>query len=333
MIQPISRIARTTATLGRFALASLTFVACSNDVDNTPNKLPYADAGPGAQGDGSAGVCGCMKKGQVFRFDSLQIVAIDRNENAGVIPQLNPIWLADITRHELNFFLELEDVKEDEVTLNIINGARTDGQGDTCAVASTKSTVRLLRNGCEFTNFEPADGGYTFTADPAALNVYAGTPANPKNCAPVLAPPNVIALRNAAFRGRMSETCDEITDGTLAEGSIPKTTVEGTCTCLLLGDHMAEECSVPDPTFKREGTPNDINACAGCNKNYQSLNSLLITFNSGKPLEYLCKDEKGYPAVCLSATFHALTSQMPAACDGTTSDAGSDATTSDAPAE
>ncbi len=253
--------------------------------------------------------CDCLAKGMWFRFDTLKIKSLDAGPHL-VINTLNPIWQNDIKKKELNFFLEIQDVTATEVKLRILNAARTDKAGNLCLLPVTESVVTMLRTGCKLKN-----------AQPTGLNVYAGTPANPKNCTSGLAVPHAIPVRNAFFEATVASACEAVTDGLLIEGAIGRTALDGTCTCLLMGDQMAEDCGLPDPKFT--GYPSGKNeagqpakfcteCCKGCSDKYSNLNELLDSFG---PLKYTCKDEKGEPAVCLSATFSALPAQPPANCN------------------
>ncbi|MBM4344570.1 MAG: hypothetical protein FJ100_14490 [Deltaproteobacteria bacterium] len=304
--------------------------------DYDANVLPEVTAAKDAAalpGDASAtaDTCDCLAKGMWFRFDTLKIKSLDGGPHL-VINTLNPIWQNDIKKKELNFFLEIQDVTPTEVKLRILNAARTDKTGGLCLLPVTESVVTMLRSGCKLKN-----------AQPTGLNVYAGTVANPKNCTTGLAVPHAIPVRNAFFEATLAPTCDAVADGLLIEGGIARTALDGTCTCLLMGDQMAEDCGVPDPKFagylssKNEACKADgdcpkgeicetklnycykpgapakfcTECCKGCSDKYSNLNELLDSFG---PLKYTCKDEKGEPAVCLSATFTAKPAQPPAEC-------------------
>ncbi|MSQ82015.1 MAG: hypothetical protein EXR77_03740 [Myxococcales bacterium] len=281
-----------------------------------PNKLPVADTGSTIDSaqelptDGTVtGVpCDCLAKGQWFRFNTLKIKSLDGGPHL-VVGTLNPIWQADIDNMELNFFLEVQDVSETEVRLSIINAARLDKAKNICTLANTESIVVMERVGCKLKNKLKT-----------GLNVYAGTQANPKNCTTGLAIPHSIPVRNAFFEATVAQDCKAVTEGLLVEGAIARTALDGTCTCLTLGGKMAEECGVPSDKFV--GYPSEKNepgkppafcteCCKGCNDNYSNLNELLDSFGA---LKYGCKDEAGGPAVCLSATFTALTTTAPTPC-------------------
>lgn len=276
----------------------------SNSVQEAANKLPVSDAaavkdGTDLPSDVSGTDCGCLAKGMYFRFDTLQIKSLDGGQHL-VMKTLNPLWQNDINNHELNFYLEIVDVAGDEFTLRIVNGARTNPAGDVCLLPVTESIVKAKRNGCVFSNTEPA-----------RLNVYAGTVANPKNCTTGLDVPHSIPVRKAQFEATLAPDCSAITQGTLVQGSIGKAALDNTCTCLTLGNSKAEDCGVPDPKFPGYASPKNkageppafcTECCKGCSTKYSNLKELLVSFGA---LKYTCTDEKDLPAVCLSATFTA----------------------------
>lgn len=302
------------------ALAAAAITACENKTDSAPNKLPGGDATTAVDtssgdvaslpGDASAsgGGCDCLAKGQWFRFNTLQIKSLDGKQHL-VIGALNPIWQSDIDKHELNFFLEVQDVTEKTLVFRIVNAARTDKAGSMCLMGATSSVITMERNGCALQNKEAA-----------GLNVYAGTVANPKNCTTGLAVPHSIPVRKAFFKADIAPDCSAVLNGLLMEGSIAKDALDSTCTCLKTGGAPAEECGVPDKAFagynsdkNEKGKPPVFctECCKGCNSNFTNLNELLDSFG---PLDYTCQDDKGGKAVCLSATFAAKKADMPANC-------------------
>ncbi len=284
----------------------LTGVDQPNDVDESKNKLPSADAASGdsvnlADGASATNDCGCLQKGMAFRFSTLQIKSLDGGPHL-VINTLNSLWSGDIKKQELNFYLEIVDVAGDEFTMRIVNGARIANSTDVCTLPVTESTVVMHRNGCKISN-----------AQLTGLNVYAGTVANPKNCTTALAIPNSIPVRNAKFEAEIAPQCTGIVNGLLVEGSIGKAALDATCTCMTISPTAkAEDCGTLDPNFKgypssknKDGQPPEFctECCKGCAPTkYTNLKELLVSFGA---LKYLCKDEAGGPAVCLSATFEA----------------------------
>ena len=304
---PLRRVVGALAILTGMALTMGCGVKLSgNPIDETPNKLPVADTGSGDSaalpGDGTStgDGCACLQPGMVFRFDNLQIKSLDGNPDHLVIGTLNPLWKGDIDKHELNFFLEIKDVSETELQLRIVNGARMDKAGNVCALPVTSNTVTMQRNGCKLKNLVAT-----------GLNVYAGTPANPKNCTTGLEVPHAIPVRNAFFEAEVAPGCGRVQNGVLTQGTIGKESLDNTCTCLTLGGKPAEECGVPDAKFagypslqNEEGKPPQFckECCKGCNPIFTNLKELLVMFGE---LQYKCSDDKGKPGVCLSALFEA----------------------------
>lgn len=307
------------ARWGLGLVLALTSWACGvklsgNPVDESPNPLPGADIvqDVALAGDGTTSVddCGCLQKGMVFRFDNLQIKSLDGNADHLVIGTLNPLWKGDIDKKELNFFIEIQDVTAGEFQLRIVNGARIDTAGAVCTLPVTSNVVTMKRDGCKIKNLLPT-----------ALNVYAGTSANPKNCTTGLEVPHSIPVRNVLFEAEIAPGCGAITKGNLIQASIPKDSLDGTCTCLTVGGKPAEACGVPDPSYPGKPSPNNLpgepptfctECCKGCNSNFTNLKELLVMFGE---LQYSCQDEKGKPSVCLSAEFAApKVEAMPADC-------------------
>jgi hypothetical protein len=128
-------------------------------------------------------------------------------------------------------------------------------------------------------------------------------------------------VRNVLFEAEIAPGCGAITKGNLIQASIPKDSLDGTCTCLTVGGKPAEACGVPDPSFAGYPSPSNVageppafctECCKGCNKNFTNLKELLVMFGE---LQYKCQDEKGKPSVCLSAEFAApKVESMPADC-------------------
>lgn len=301
------------------AMAGCGVKLSGNPVDETPNKLPVADVGGGdttglpADGTTTADACACLQAGMTFRFDNLQIKSLDGNPDHMVIGTLNPLWKGDIDKKELNFYLEIKDVSATEIQLRIVNGARMDQAGNVCALPVTSNTVTMQRNGCKIKN-----------AVATGLNVYAGTPANPKNCTTGLEVPHAIPVRNAYFEAELAPTCGAVVNGLLIEGAIPKDSLDSTCTCLTIGGKPAEDCGVPNANFAGYPSPENeagkpptfcTECCKGCNDNFTNLKELLDMFAGDAGLQYKCKDDKGKPAVCLEAVFSApRVDKVPADC-------------------
>jgi len=275
-----------TAILAALCAAAAT---CASPVDDTPNKLPE----PVVKADGNAntdcGTCDCLKEGIWYRFTSLELTSIDDHENHLITQVLNPLWEADIKGGELNFFMEVQKVSASEVTVRVVNGARIAGGDELCLLPYTGVEMIHPRNGCCL-----GDSKKT------AMNVYAGTHVNPKNCAPSLPVKHAIPVRNAVLQARLQpdavDGCSEVS-GTVVSGSLSVASLQKTCTCLNPGK-KAEACGDLEPDFKDEGKDP---GCAGCSKKYQNLFSLLTKFPP--KLTFKCTDPEGKPAACLTARY------------------------------
>lgn len=278
------------------AISSLLLaIGCENKTDDTANNL-NTGASDSAGDDVAAGACDCLKADLWFRFDKLTLDTIDLAKH-NVQIALNPLWKKDIDAFELNFYVHVVAATATEVSLEIINGARVAGTTDqVCLLPYTKVNVTMPRDGCAL---QPSA--------PTAMNVYAGTPANPKNCAPVNEVKHSIPVRGAVLQALLSADCARIDDGLVSAGHLPASALDVTCTCLTTGNQKAEECGVPDASFVSD------NKCDGCNKKFQNLNTLLNTFGA---LEYKCKEGEE-KAACLTASFAGgRIDAPPPVCDG-----------------
>lgn len=287
------------------AISSAAWLAggCENKIDTTPNKLNSGDVAQETASDVASAGCDCLQVGMAWRFVTLQLDSIDHADHL-VQGALNPLWKKDIQAYELNFFAEIKAVSATEVTVRIVNAARlANTKSELCLLKPTETTVVFPRQGCSL--------GPSATS---AMNVYAGTPANPKNCAPKLPYPevtHVIPVRGAVLSALVSEDCSQLHDGLVSAGHLPKSALAVTCTCLTTGTQTAETCGTLDPAFAANG-------CGGCNKKYQNLLTLLKSFSGEKQdLEYLCK-EGDDPAACLTASFTGeKVAGLPGLCTGT----------------
>ncbi len=269
-------------------------VGCENEVDTSENLLPHTAGDTGGSDDvkdttgGDTGgkiACSCLKKGMWYRFNKLKITEIDLGFHPVMIT-LNALWATDIKNYELNFYAEVLDVSDTQVTIRVVNGARKVGSKDeTCVMMSTEATVTHPRSGCALQK-----------SAKAAMNVYAGTPAHPKNCTDKLPVHHAIPVRNAIMQVDVSSDCSELKAGKVLDGSFSADALQKTCTCLTTGATLAEKCGEPDPKYV------DKEGCSGCNKNFSNLKTLLEGF--GK-LDYKCKSPSGGPAACLKAEFAA----------------------------
>jgi hypothetical protein len=298
---------RLVSLIGLVSAAAVGLAACSNPVDEAPNNLnrgeqDVASGGDGA-GDGGAPACGCLQPGVVWRFDLLQLDSIDKGQHL-VQGTLNSLWKKDIAAFELNFFAEVVAVTDAAVRVRVVNAARrAETASDLCLLPYTGVEMDFPRTGCAL--------GPT---PPSGMNVYAGTPANPKNCAPKLPWPgvtHVIPVRGAVLSMLATADCQRVDQGVVSAGHLPKTALGLTCTCVTTGKQTAETCGDLDPSYADKG-------CAGCNDKYQNLLDLLKAFSGDKgDLDYLC-DEAGEPAACLTASFAGeRVAGLPESCSGT----------------
>ncbi|MCB9739568.1 MAG: hypothetical protein H6747_09895 [Deltaproteobacteria bacterium] len=288
-----------TALCGALALALL--AGCENEVDSSPNNLNVGAADSGSQ-DVVAGECDCLQKGTAWRFDKLTLDSIDNGPH-NVQIALNPLWKKDIAGFELNFYAEVLEVSPTEVKIRIVNGARIVGsEKDVCLLPYTGVEVTFPREGCRL---KPSA--------PAAMNVYAGTPANPKNCAPAIDVPHSIPVRGAVLEALIASDCGRVDDGLVSAGHLPEPALAKTCTCLTTGNQNSESCGEPDQTFADPNKNADNPGCDGCNSKFQNLKTLLNNFGE---LKYECK-EGNDKAACLTASFAgAKVDALPAVCAG-----------------
>ena len=237
----------------------------------------------------SCGPCpDCPQIGTWYRFDELQVTALDGDESHPIINTLNMIWTGDIERNQLNILFEVVDKNENEIRISALNAAfLSTEKDDFCLLPETKIEFVFNRdqvNGCGFTN-----------PTPSGINIYAGSQEIPKNCAPNLELPHSIPVRNTILEGSFSRSCDRIKSGNVVSAAIPKTQLGNICTCLA---PQLESCKGPNPNY--EG--NLKGECVGCESSY--LMSLESQLGSFQPLKFEC-EANGDPAVCLSATFSA----------------------------
>lgn len=267
---------------------------CENPVDNAPNKLPSKlDASAvDAPTDASATVatCDCLKPGTWFRFDALSVTSLDADPDHALIGQLNSLWKVDIVGLELNFYFEVVEASADQVKFRVLNGARVGKAGATCLLAKTEASIVFPRKGCALAK-----------SSPSSINVYAGTEKQTKNCAPTLAPLHAIPVRGATLQATVAGDCSTIEDGLVLSGGIAGSALEKTCTCLTTKGQTADDCKVPDPNYV-----DPTGGCDGCSTSYKNLLGFFKAFSGGEDPKYLCKSETGTPAVCLTASFHAV---------------------------
>ena len=268
---------------------------CSNPTDDSENYLPVpTKGGDGGGGPVACGKCDCLKAGTWYRFNELSLTSLDGYTEHGLMNNLNDLWKADIAANQLNFFMEVKDVSDTEVTMRVVNGARLADKEELCLLDYTSVLVVHPRNGCCL--------GASKTT---AMNVYAGTDANPKNCAPSLPVKHAIPVGNAVLDtvvlNDAVDGCDEVS-GTVLSGTLAVESLENICTCL---SGVAEKCGTPDPSFvdgKELG-------CAGCNSNFFNLMTFLKVYPP--KLGFNCSSADGKPAACLTAHFSGLKIDAP----------------------
>ncbi len=305
-------------------LAPVGVAGCGNSVDNTANYIPTAgsaggsggtDAGTGSSdgvgggdttgpdsstGGGTPtyeGPCNCLVPGMWFKFDSLGVTALDGQDHS-VIGTLNPLWAADIDKHELNIMLEVMEANADEVVFRASNAARVDESGGVCVLESTYTELRHPRSGC---TLERSDQG--------GINVYAGSLDVPKNCTTVLPVPHAIPVSKLETSSVLTPSCDRIESGTILSGIISQHELVNICTCLVLGSGLSETCGELDASYAdaEDGT------CTGCNDSYINLDELLQGFG---PLAYAALTDAGEPAVGIEGFWTATRlDQSPPLCE------------------
>jgi hypothetical protein len=146
------------------------------------------------------------------------------------------------------------------------------------------------------------------TTELGGLNIYAGTPENPKNCAPTIETPHTISVREVGLELTVNDECTEFGDGLAVTATIPFDSLERTCTCPTVG-MGAEACEPLEPDYVGGN-------CDGCNANYSNLEELMAMFNGGESLPADCPTAEGEPGVCLTAAFNGvLLDFSPVFCD------------------
>jgi hypothetical protein len=282
-----------------FAATSFGTVGCENPVDVTPNAfdatreagaadvaggaVDAAGATGGSPGEaGTPGPCGCLAVGQIYRFDSLVLTALDGGPHPAV-PQLNTRWAKDMAAAELDVFFVVTAIEGDAVSIRAVNGAEITGgaPGAQCELPETSVDFHLQRAGCTLTMTETA-----------AINIYAGTDEIPKNCAPSLPVPHTIPVQQVRLRFDVAPACEGLTNGLVLEAGIPQSALRTVCTCL---GNDAASC------VGAATTPN----CGDCPGQYANLEALIKAVSGGREPNYGCRTSTGEPAICLEATFTA----------------------------
>ena len=285
--------------------------ACSNSVDTSPNCLPGFNCGDiAAQGDAAkddvpkadvpsndetAGAqCDCLEPGAWYRFTTLTVTSLDGDPKHPAINALNPVWVMDIEKHELNIMFKLDTVTPTELTLTALDSARIGKEGEYCSLPLSAAPVEHVRSGCSMAPSKP-----TF------INVYAGDQTHPKNCSPKAAL-HAIPVDNVVIEGTHTGTCGapetDFFTGHI-KGVVPKSVLDNTCTCLLMGpEQYSEECGELTPGYL-DPDPNNPGACNDCGPQWHSLLGLLKALGGGKELKADCKTIKGEPAICIEADY------------------------------
>lgn len=289
---------RPLAALSVLFVISLAFtlsLACSNELDLTPNVLPQPidmsvevdrGEGMGDMGDMNPDFdpCGdCLEVGAWYRFDELALKSLDGGAHP-VIALLNSFWRTDVSNHVLNILFEVRAINGDQVVIGAMNAAWvSEAENDYCVLPSTAIEFTFTRTGCDIIN-----------QDPAGINIYAGSVEIAKNCSAGGVSDNAIPVRDVILGGSFTDECAKISEGTVVSAAIKRSALETTCSCLN-GD--LQGCIGIDPSF--EG--NNFGECQGCNETYQSLARQLNTI---RQLDWNCEVE-GEQAVCIEAGFDA----------------------------
>lgn len=308
------------------AFTSITFIALlggckENPIDTSPNVLAGANsagvtaggatgssggeagvstggsgttAGTGGEAGGGPVSCEqCPEVGAWYRFNTLKVTSLDGNPEHSAIGVLNNLWRTDIGAEQLNVLFEILDVTPELIRVRALNAAGyASSEGGYCLLPYTAIEFEFAREGCDFTN--PVASG---------INIFAGSTNIPKNCSPDLPTPNTIPVRAVTLSGGFSDDCGQIIRGRVPSASIPRSSLEGTCTCL---SPSVEACRGLDPSYEDE-------LCGGCNAAYRSLQAQLSIFGE---LSYGCEAD-GEPAVCLEGEFEAERLDVaPEVCQG-----------------
>lgn len=263
----------------------LTMVAagCSNPVDTTENYLPVVAAADDTVPDEVIGECDCIQPGDWFLFDKLEVHSLDGNSEHAVIATLNPLWAADMSKNELNLYLEVVEATATKVEFTVVNGARVDGETSICLLPETATTLTYPRDGCQLLD-----------SDEAHINIYAGSVSNPKNCTNILPTKHAIPVERAVVSTTLSTECTSL-ESVINQGIIGELELNSICTCLVIGDGLSDTCEDLDPGY-------DDPLCPGCTDRFISLGVLLPGFD---PIDFICETVAGDPAVCLTGAFSA----------------------------
>lgn len=280
---------------------------CAFDIDESPNRLPeprpplpdmpLATDGPPPT-DAEMGVdepcvpdpsdCDCVQVGDWFRFTSLAPTSLAGDPGHPLVVTLRNLWARDIDRYELNVIFVITAVDGDRISLRVMNAARGElGTGEICRLPETAVDLDFVR--------DPCDRCTVRMERPQRINIYAGTPEIPRNCAPRLDVLHAIPVNRIQLEAQIAPDCSALTEGFAHAASIPRAALPEICTCPGLSG-PAENCGQLDPAFSENG-------CGGCNENFQNLETLMLALNGGEPVPTECPDEDGTPGVCIDAAF------------------------------
>lgn len=262
---------------------------CSFDIDETPNLLPEPASDMGPQPDAALvqETCDCLSVGDWYRFTKLEPTSLAGNERHALVLTLRNLWAKDIDRYELNVIFVITAVDGDRISLRVMNAARGElGTGEICRLPETAVDLDFVR--------DPDDPCTVRMERPQRINIYAGTPTIPRNCAPRLDVLHAIPVTNIQLEARIAPDCSALQEGFAEGAGIPAPALPEICTCPGV-DGPAEMCGDIDPEFSN-------GSCDGCNGNFQNLETLMAAFSGGQ-IPFECPDDDGVPGVCIDAAF------------------------------
>lgn len=290
------------STLARYLVCCSAVTGCTNPVDGSENLLPTverADSRPpaadGGPGDAAVAVHSCAQLGDVYRFDTMEMVTLGGGPHP-LTNILNALWLADIERTELNVVFEVVESTATEVIFSAYNGARlAQGAGTYCGLSETEARMIYTRT----------EDGLVMSGT-SIINVFAGAQAFPKNCAPGLEVPHTIPVRDVHFSLRFAEDCESFVSDGRQPVLMYYAELAQICTCPTAPDAYAERCGVLDPDYDGEG-------CGGCNSSYQNLLALMTNFGG---LAFDCVGAGGEQALCAEVEFSGVkVAEIPPTCE------------------
>lgn len=269
---------------------ALMAAGCAFDIDESPNLLPApATDDMSVAPDAGSSACDCLAVGDWFRFTTLYPSSLGGNPRHPLVGTLKNLWARDIARYELNVIFVITAVSQERLSLRVLNGARGElGSGEICQLPETAVDLEFLR--------DPEDPCQVRMERPQSINIYAGSPAIPRNCAPALPVRHTIPVSGIQLQATISPDCSELSEGFAQNAGIPAAALPQICTCPGLSAEV-EACGDIDPAFSN-------GACDGCNANFQNLWNLMVALNRGEPMPTDCPGEDGEPGVCIDAVFN-----------------------------